>query len=97
MLIDKISDTVTRIGFKNGATLTLIGTAHVSERSVDEVKSVIQSVNPDSICIELDTDRWNKINSTDDSFPSLDLAGVIKNGQTFLVLANLILSGFQKN
>ena len=96
MLIDKISDTVTRIGFKNGATLTLIGTAHVSERSVDEVKSVIQNVNPDSICIELDTDRWNKINSTDDSFPSLDLAGVIKNGQTFLVLANLILSGFQK-
>lgn len=96
MLIDKISDTVTRIGFKNGTSLTLIGTAHVSERSVDEVKSVIQSVNTDSICIELDIDRWNKINSKDDSFSSLDLASVIKNGQTFLVLANLILSSFQK-
>lgn len=96
MLIDKISDTVTRIGFKNGTSLTLIGTAHVSERSVGEVKAVLSDVNPDSICIELDEGRWNKINNKDDSYSSLDLASVIKNGQTFFVLANLILSSFQK-
>lgn len=96
MLIDKISDTVTRIGFKNGTSLTLIGTAHVSERSAREVKAVLSDVNPDSICIELDEGRWNKINNKDDSYSSLDLASVIKNGQTFFVLANLILSSFQK-
>ena len=37
--------------------ITLIKTAHVSKQSVDEVKSVIDQIQPDTICIELDEQR----------------------------------------
>lgn len=97
MTVEKLTDTITRIGFKNGTVLTLIGTAHVSENSTEEVKKTIAEVNPDRICIELDSDRWQKVHEKDeDSFSNLDVVSVIKNGKTFLLLANLILSSFQK-
>jgi len=38
--------------------ITLIGTAHVFKESVDEVKDVILSENPEAVCIELDIKRY---------------------------------------
>ena len=97
MNIEKLTDTLWRICFNNGTKLTLIGTAHVSEKSKDEVLSAIDEFNPDSICIELDKSRWDKLHSSDkNSFSSEDLVSVIKSGKTFLMLANLILASFQK-
>lgn len=98
MTVEKITDTITRIGFKNDTTLTLIGTAHISENSTAEVRQTIESINPDRICIELDKDRWDKVHEKDDEnkFSELDLVSVIKKGKTFLLLANLILASFQK-
>lgn len=98
MTVEKLTDTITRIGFKNGTTLTLIGTAHISENSTSEVKKAIEEINPDRICIELDKDRWDKVHEKNDEkgFSELDLVSVIKNGKTFLLLANLILASFQK-
>ncbi|MDP6388253.1 MAG: TraB/GumN family protein, partial [Candidatus Pacebacteria bacterium] len=31
----------------------LLGTAHISRNSVNEVKEVIEAVKPDSVCVEL--------------------------------------------
>lgn len=38
--------------------IVLIPTAHVSTESVKLVKETIEEFNPDSICVELDKDRY---------------------------------------
>ena len=38
---------------KNGDEIFLVGTAHISRKSADEVRSVIRSVKPDTIFLEL--------------------------------------------
>lgn len=37
----------------HGVPVHLIGTAHVSARSVDEVREVIRAVKPEVVCVEL--------------------------------------------
>ena len=32
----------------------IVGTAHVSQKSIDEVRAAVDTVNPDVIAIELD-------------------------------------------
>lgn len=98
MNIQKLTDTLWRICFDNGTTLTLVGTAHVSEKSKYDVIRAIDEYHPDSICIELDKARWEKLHDTSENkaISSEDLVTVIKKGKTFLLLANLILSSFQK-
>ncbi|MBU8909181.1 TraB/GumN family protein, partial [Desertibacillus haloalkaliphilus] len=38
----------------SGKELILIGTAHVSKQSAEQVKEVIESEKPDTVCVELD-------------------------------------------
>ena len=44
-----------------GRTLYLVGTAHVSQRSVDLVREVIEREKPDTVCIELDEGRFEAL------------------------------------
>ena len=44
-----------------GKQITLIPTAHVSKESVQLTKETIDAIQPDSICIELDRDRYNSL------------------------------------
>lgn len=75
--------------------IVLIGTAHVSEESVNEVSNAITEIKPDSVAIELDEKRCESIKNPD-KFRELDIVKVLKNGEGFLLLANLVLSSFQK-
>ena len=45
----------------NGRKITLIGTAHVSEESVNEVSQTIKNLMPDCVAIELDEKRCASI------------------------------------
>lgn len=45
----------------NGAELYLIGTSHISQQSVAEVRDVIQKVQPDYVMVELDRKRYNSM------------------------------------
>lgn len=36
------------------AEIRLVGTAHVSQKSIDEVRAAIEEFHPDTIAIELD-------------------------------------------
>ena len=76
-------------------TITLIGTAHVSAESVAEVESTIREINPDSVAIELDEKRADSIRNKD-KYRELDIVKVLKRGEGFLLLANLVLSSFQR-
>lgn len=78
-----------------GRRIVLLGTAHVSKESVEEVVSTIKAENPDGLCIELDEARWRSMKSAD-SWEKTDIVKIIKEGKAFLLLANLALSSFQK-
>ena len=41
--------------------LTIIGTAHVSEESVNEVKDAIYEQHPEVVAIELDRNRYHRL------------------------------------
>lgn len=80
---------------KQGRTITLVGTAHVSKESVDEVRSIIDQVKPDHICLELDKGRWQS-KTEHQSWENQDIRKVFKNNKAFLMVANMALAGYQK-
>lgn len=75
--------------------ITLVGTAHVSAESVSEVEKTIRELQPDCVAIELDEKRADSIQNPD-KYRQLDIINVLKKHEGFLLLANLILSSFQK-
>lgn len=95
MQIEKISDTYHRITLSDGGMIFLVGTAHVSKDSVNEVARIIEEENPDRVCIELDGGRMQ--NKTEKkSWENMDIKKVFKEGKGFLLLANTALASFQK-
>jgi pheromone shutdown-related protein TraB len=78
-----------------GREITLIGTAHVSRESIEEVSGAIREERPDQVCVELDAGRYNSI-SQKDNWEKLNVAKVLREGKGFLLMANLVLSGFQR-
>lgn len=77
-----------------GREIILIGTAHISRESVDEVREVILRDRPGMVCIELDSGRYSTMTEKD-SWTKLDIIKVIREGKGFLLIANLALSSFQ--
>jgi len=79
----------------NGREFMLIGTAHVSRESIEEVKKIITEEKPDMVCVELDQARYNSI-TQNDNWEKLNLTKVFKEGKGFLLIANLVLASFQR-
>jgi pheromone shutdown-related protein TraB len=85
---------ITRINLE-GKELILIGTAHVSKQSAEEVKQVIEAEQPDSVCIELDEQRYQSV-TAGSKWKDMDIFKVIKEKKATLLLMNLFISSFQK-
>jgi len=79
----------------DGKKILLIGTAHISQSSVDEVKTVINQVKPDTVCIELCSSRYQAMLAKD-QWKNMDIFKVIREEKSFLLFANLIMTAFQK-
>jgi pheromone shutdown-related protein TraB len=79
----------------DGKEFVLIGTAHVSRESIDEVSAIIREEKPDLICVELDEGRYASITQKE-SWENLNMVKVFREGKGFLLMANLVLSGFQR-
>ncbi len=94
MVITENSDTVTKISTAKNEII-LIGTAHVSRESADEVSKIIVDEKPDNVCVEIDASRYNSLKAGN-SWEKLDIFRIIKSGQGFLLLANLALASFQR-
>lgn len=82
----------------NRELLTIIGTAHVSEESVNEVKDAIYEQHPDIVAIELDRGRYAKLKNKmmgieeDDE---ISVTRIIKENKVGLFLVNTLLGYFQ--
>ena len=76
-------------------TFHLVGTAHVSQRSVDEVREVIRTLAPDAVCVELDKTRHDAL-LKHNAFRDLDVVKVVREGRTLYLLAHLALASYQR-
>lgn len=75
--------------------IILVGTAHISQDSVDTVICTIDEVIPDTVCVELDTQRYQSLINKK-GWESLNLKELIKKKQVPFLLTNLALSSYQK-
>jgi len=73
----------------------LLGTAHVSKESAQQVRQVIQEENPDTVCVELCQSRYQSIRQKE-RWQETDIVKIIKEKKSFLLLSNLLLASFQK-
>ncbi|QOR66605.1 TraB/GumN family protein [Cytobacillus suaedae] len=87
-------ENITRIHL-NDKEYILIGTAHVSKQSAEQVKEVIEAEQPDSVCVELDQQRYQSI-MDGNKWKEMDVFKVIKEKKATLLLMNLVISSFQK-
>ncbi|MBW2427797.1 MAG: TraB/GumN family protein [Deltaproteobacteria bacterium] len=73
----------------------LVGTAHVSRESAQQVSHTIQQEKPDTVCVELCQSRYQSIRQKE-RWQQTDIVKVIKEKKSFLLLSNLLLASFQK-
>lgn len=75
--------------------IILIGTAHVSKKSVAEVESAIGKYKPDIVAVELDSKRYAAITKKH-RWEKTSVLEVIKTGKGFLLLAQTFLAMIQR-
>ncbi len=85
---------ITRINYQD-KEIILIATAHVSQSSVDEVRDTIEKEMPNSICVELDKERYKSFKDPN-NWENQDIIQIIKQKKIPLLLTNLILGSFQR-
>jgi pheromone shutdown-related protein TraB len=73
----------------------LVGTAHVSSQSVEDVRNTIKAVQPDSVCVELCPSR-HKTMTDENSWEDTNIFKIIKEKKATLLLAQLIMSSFYR-
>ncbi len=79
-----------------GAThLTLLGTAHVSRASVEQVRSLLETQPFDAVAVELCPSRYQAILDPD-ALARMDLVAVIRQGRVAMVVASLALAAYQQ-
>lgn len=89
-----MNENIVKLNYKD-KEIYLVKTAHVSKNSINDVKECIGEVKPDSICIELDEDRYKKI-SDPEKWSDTDIVKIIKEKKVGFLLVNLILASFQR-
>ncbi len=88
------SETITSLSIA-GREIVLLGTAHVSKESVEEVGRVIRERQPGRVCVEIDAARYRTM-TEGQNWSSLNISDVLRQRKGFLLLANLVLSSFQR-
>ena len=73
----------------------LVGTAHVSKSSVDEVRAAIEEYSPETVAIELCQSRYDVIKNPK-TWQDMDIIKVIKEKKAGFLFANLVMASFQK-
>lgn len=79
----------------DGREIVLVGTAHVSRQSAELAESVIAEEKPDTVCVELCASRYQSIRNSE-QWRQMDIVKVVKEKKAFLLLANMLLTAFQK-
>ncbi len=73
----------------------LVGTAHVSKRSVEDVKNTIEAVGPDAVCVELCRPRYEAMIDKE-LWRKLSIFKIVRQKKSVFFLAQLIMSAFYR-
>ena len=93
---DPVPDQGPRLDLQVGATrLTLLGTAHVSRASAEQVRTLLETEPFDAVAVELCPSRYQAILDPD-SLARMDLVAVIRQGRAAMVVASLALAAYQQ-
>ena len=76
-------------------TITLLGTAHVSRTSAEQVARELDSKAYQAVAIELCPSRFEALNNPD-ALANLDLMQVVRQGKASMVMANLAMAAYQQ-
>ncbi|MCA1777990.1 MAG: TraB/GumN family protein [Xanthomonadaceae bacterium] len=79
----------------NGVHYTLLGTAHVSQASVEAVRRHIAKGAFDAVAIELCQSRHRALTDAD-AWRSTDLFQIIRQGKANMMIASLALASYQR-
>lgn len=85
---------LTRLEYE-GREIFIVGTAHISQRSVEQVNRVIETIRPDTVCVELDETRY-KAMVDEDQWKKLDVFRIVREQKVLFLLSSLALSSFQR-
>ncbi len=77
------------------AAVTLLGTAHVSRASAEQVRQLIEGGDYDAVAVELCRGRYGALVDPK-SLSQMDLFSVIRKGRVYMVVASLALSAYQQ-
>jgi len=89
-----MNENIVHITYKD-KEIYLVKTAHVSKNSIEDVKEAYETYKPDSICIELDSERYKNLENKN-TWQDTDIFKIIKEKKVGYLLVNLILANFQK-
>ncbi len=85
-----------RIDLQLGASrVTLLGTAHVSRASAEEVRELLAGGDYDAVAVELCPSRYNALLNPDE-LAKMDLFRVLRDGKAPMVVASLALGAYQQ-
>lgn len=75
--------------------ITVLGTAHISKTSADQVRMLVESGQFDAVAIELCPSRYQAIIDPD-ALSKMDIFQVIQKGKAAMVAASLALGAYQQ-
>ena len=75
--------------------IILIGTAHISKESVEEVKDAIEKYKPNIVAVELCQRRYDAITKKD-QWEKTPVTKLLKSNNAYLMLAQTFLSSIQR-
>jgi len=73
----------------------LVGTAHLSKESVEDVRSTIEQTQPKAICVELCKARHQAMTQAD-NWSKMNIFKVIRQKKAVFLLAQLIMTSFYR-
>jgi pheromone shutdown-related protein TraB len=78
-----------------GKTITIVGTAHVSAQSVQDVQDTVAAVQPDTIAIELCEPRYQGMVKKN-AWKNTNIFQVIRQKKAMFLLAQLVMQSFYR-
>ena len=75
--------------------IILVGTAHISKESVEEVKAAIKKYKPDIVAVELCDRRYEAITKKD-KWENTPITKLLRSNNAYLMLAQTFLSSIQR-
>jgi len=78
-----------------GSKIILVGTAHVSSKSVAEVNEVIEKEKPDIVAVELDRGRYQALRGEED-VREINVKELLSGGRFYEFLLHTLLAYIQR-